>query len=75
MAKGAKTTERVEVAEREERVVMVESKYTVAEFVKNAHVFNTCPEVVAVALREKKITQATEEEARKIVKAFLERKV
>ena len=73
MAKGAKVAERVEVVESVAEVV--ESKYTVAEFVKNAHVFKTAPEVVAVALREKKIERATKEEAERIIKAFLERKV
>ena len=73
MAKEAKVAERVKVTENVE--AMVESKYSIAEFVKNAHIFNTSPEVVGVALREKKVEKATKEEAQKIVKAFLERKV
>ena len=51
------------------------SEYTVAEFVKNAHVFGVPAEVVTVALREKQIKTATLDQAKKIVKDFLGRKV
>ena len=71
----AKTTKAENANVVETVVESVESEYSLLEFVKNSHIFNTSPEVVAVALREKKIVKATKTEAEKIVKEFLGRKV
>lgn len=51
------------------------STYSAAELAANAHVFGTVPEVVTAALQEAQITNTTQGNAEKIVKAFLKREV
>lgn len=52
-----------------------ESVYTAAELVKNSHVFNTSPEIVAVALRQAGKKTATFTEAKALVEKFKNKEV
>lgn len=55
---------------------MAETKYSVSDFAKQARaIFDTTPEVVTVALRTAGKTTATVEEAKEIIKNFLEKEV
>lgn len=49
--------------------------YAAAELAQAAHCFGAAPEAVIAALKERGVGRATEAEARKIVAAFLERRV
>ncbi len=52
------------------------SVYTIDEFCNNAkNLFNTMPECVRAALKEKGIEQCDKEEAEKIVKEFMKKEV
>lgn len=55
---------------------MEETKYSVSDFAKQARtMFDTTPEVVTVAFKAAKKNTATIEEAKEIVKEFLEKEV
>lgn len=69
-------SETMNTTENKAKGKQTESKYTIEELAANAEeLFNTRPECVIAALREKEITECTKEKAERIVKEFNIREV
>lgn len=69
-------SETVNTTDNKSKGKQTESKYTIDELAASAEaLFDTRPECVIAALREKEITECTKEKAEKIVTAFNKREV